>query len=228
METGNSTCWTLIDGAVAGGAAARARFAQRYEPAVRAYLIARWRQLDRRGELDDAVQDVFLECFRPDGALDRLDGRHPGGFRAFLYGIVRNVALRIEAKRARDDIRRAGGESHIGQLNADETQLSQVFDRAWAQAVMREAAELQAGRANEMGEAAVRRVELLRLRFHDGLPIRDIAERWQADPVHVHREYSKARQEFRHSLLEVMRFYHPDSGAEAEREATSLLGLLSK
>ncbi|MBK8268829.1 MAG: hypothetical protein IPK83_11215 [Planctomycetes bacterium] len=105
--------------------------------------------------------------------------------------------------------------------------LSRVFDRAWAQAIMREAAELQANRADKMGEAAVRRVELLQLRFHDGLPIRDIAERWQADPVHVHREYSKARQEFRQCLLEVMRFYHPDSDVEAEREATSLLGLLA-
>ncbi|MBK8268830.1 MAG: hypothetical protein IPK83_11220 [Planctomycetes bacterium] len=37
-----------------------------------------------RGDLDDAVQDVFLECFRPDGALDRLDVHRPGGFRAFL------------------------------------------------------------------------------------------------------------------------------------------------
>ena len=38
---------------------------------------------------------------RAGGLLDRARADQPGGFRAFLYGAVRNVALRAEARRAR-------------------------------------------------------------------------------------------------------------------------------
>src|SRR4051794_3289330 len=101
MRAGDSTCWTLLRDAAAGGAASRAEFAVRYAPAVRAYLAARWRGSQQLRELDDAVQEVFLECLRDGGLLDRAQAGRPGGFRAFLYGAVRNVALRAEASRAR-------------------------------------------------------------------------------------------------------------------------------
>src|SRR5947207_730725 len=37
-----STCWTLIEGAAAGDADDRARFAELYMPVIRTYLEARW------------------------------------------------------------------------------------------------------------------------------------------------------------------------------------------
>lgn len=217
----------MIHAAAGGNDAERSAFAARYESAVRAYLIARWgRQADAH-ELEDALQEVFVECFRQGGALSKADSSRSGGFRAFLYGVVRNIALRFESKRARRLARNAGADSMLAHFEGADERLSQVFDRAWAQAIMRRAADIQQERAESTGDDARRRVELLRLRFHDDLPIRDIAARWNADATHIHREYAKARREFRECLLEVMRFHFPESPGEAERECAALLAILA-
>ena len=49
-----------------------------------------------------------------------------------------------------------------------------------------------------------RRAKLLRLRFQEGVPIRDIAPAWNEDPAKLHRELDKARREFRDALREVL------------------------
>ena len=64
MSTPESTCWTVIRAASAGSPAERAELARRYLGVVRAYLAARWRDSHLRADLDDAVQEVFVECFR--------------------------------------------------------------------------------------------------------------------------------------------------------------------
>src|SRR6516164_9188047 len=104
----DSTCWTLLRDAAAGGDASRAEFAARYAPMVRAYLGVRWRGSNLLQELDDTTQDVFIECLRDGGLLERAQADRPGGFRAFLYGAVRKVALRAEARRARQLAREPG------------------------------------------------------------------------------------------------------------------------
>ena len=80
--------------------------------------------------------------------------------------------------------------------------------------------------AEEKGPEAQRRVELLRLRFHEGRPIREIARLWETDPAELHRSYAKAREEFRESLAEIVSFHHPGSSVRIERECTQLLELL--
>jgi RNA polymerase sigma-70 factor (ECF subfamily) len=226
MAGGDTTCWTVIRGAAAGDRDARDRFARRYEPVVRAYLAARWRDSPHRQDLDDAVQEVFADCFRAGGALDRLDPGRPGGFRAFLYGVARTLALRFEAARARHKERAAADESDLDRLADAEPRASVAFDRAWALALLREAAERQAEYAERVGEPALRRVELLRLRFHDGLPVREIARRWGCDPDAVHRDYARARREFKAALSDVVASYQPGTPAEVERECAGLLVLL--
>ena len=111
VERSESTCWTVIRDAAGGDREARGLFAERYEGIVRAYFKARWRGTRHLRDLDDAVQDVFTECFRSGGVLDRLDPSRPGGFRAFLYGVIRIVALHFEAARggARSTWRRRSG-----------------------------------------------------------------------------------------------------------------------
>ena len=108
MGARDSTCWTLLRDAAAGGEVSRAEFAARYAPVVRAYLAVRWRGSKLLRELDDTVQDVFIECLRDGGLLERARADRPGGFRAFLYGAVRKVALRAEARRARQLAREPG------------------------------------------------------------------------------------------------------------------------
>ena len=216
----------MIRGAAAGDSRDRDRFARRYVPVVRAYLAARWGAAAERNGLDDAVQEVFVECFKEGGALAAADAGRPGGFRPFLYGVTRNVALRFEARGAREKARTSDGAVDLAEMPDSETSLSRVFDRAWAKARIRETRELHAERAREAGPEALRRVELLRLRFHDGLPIREIAGRWNVDAAGLHHEYAKARQEFKAALTEVVRFHHPGTAAEVERECADLLSLL--
>jgi RNA polymerase sigma-70 factor (ECF subfamily) len=171
---------------------------------VRAYLAARWR--GTRRDPDDATQDVFVECFRAGGVLDRADPDRAGGFRAFLLGAVRNVARRHEA-RARP------AEPLPDGLPADDTGPAEAFDKAWARALLKEAVHGQQQAAAT--SAARRRVELLRLRFGDGLPIRDIAARWGVDAARLHHEYATARDEFRTALRRVIAFHHPGLAAGA-------------
>jgi RNA polymerase sigma-70 factor (ECF subfamily) len=226
MAAAESTCWSVIQGAAIGSKKDREAFAGHYAPVIRAYLTARWRGTGRRDDVDDAVQEVFLECFRQGGALAKADSSRSGGFRAFLYGIVRNVALRIEAQRAKEKKRRAGEPVELDDLPQDDERLSRVFDLAWARALLREAAALQEEQSRGEGEVAQKRVQLLRLRFYDGLPLREIARLWQIDPAQVHLEYAKARVEFKRALATVVGFHHPSSTpGEVGRECEKLLHL---
>jgi RNA polymerase sigma factor (sigma-70 family) len=220
MSTQESTCWTVIRAAAAGNPADREELALRYLAVVRAYLAARWRGSPFRPELDDAVQEVFVECFRQGGALEAAGAGRVPSFRAFLYGVVRNVARRFESRPVR-------AAAPLPEIQANEESLSRLFERTWAQAIMTEAAQQHRRRAGESGPEASQRVELLRLRFEEGLPIRAIAERWGVAAAELHHAYAKARQEFRAALLEVLAFHHPSSRAELEQEAASLLKALS-
>jgi RNA polymerase sigma factor (sigma-70 family) len=222
----DETCWTLIRDAAAGRAEARSRFALRYLPVVKAYLGARWRGSPFAAEIDDAAQEVFVDCFRPGGVLERAEPSAANGFRAFLYGVARNAALHVETRRAREAERREETTFYAERIASDEDRLSKVFDRAWAQSVMREAGDLQAARASEKGEEALRRVELLRLRFHEGMPIREIARLWGEEPDHLHHEYAQARREFHEALSEVVVLHQRCPPGRAEEECARLLDLL--
>jgi RNA polymerase sigma-70 factor (ECF subfamily) len=184
-----STRWTIIRAAAKGSRADREEFARRYAPVIRAYLGARWRAGPLNGEIDDATQEVFLACFKEGGALERFNPEAPGRFRSFLYGVVLNIARRFEEKRGR---RREEQPPSDFDIEAREARISEVFDRAWASALLQRAARLQAQHA-ETPEAQ-RRVELMQLHFGEDLPIREIAERWQVDAAQVHHAYARARE----------------------------------
>jgi RNA polymerase sigma-70 factor (ECF subfamily) len=215
MADPESTRWTLIQAAAGGDAGARSEFASLYTPIVRAYLGARWRYTSLLAEMDDAVQEVFLDCFRDEGALTRVESDRPGGFRAFLFGVIRNVARQAERRHRRRE-RQPDSRLSLEALDAREEPLSRVFDREWTLAMLRQAAELMAERAGSQGEAARKRVELLRLRFIEDLPIREIAERWGEEPNRIHYHYARAREEFKAALREIVRLHNPASAVEAE------------
>jgi RNA polymerase sigma-70 factor (ECF subfamily) len=225
MPPPDSTCWTSIQAAADGNAADRDIFGRRYGPVVRVYLASRWRASPWLGELDDAVQEVFVECFKQGGVLAKADRQRPGGFRAFLFGVARHVALRVETAKVRE--RQPAGDHNLELIADSNAALSVVFDRAWARTLLREGADRQSSRAGQLGAGAVRRVELLRLRFHEGLPIRDIAQMWGVEPAALHHEYAKARTEFKEALLEVVAFHQPGTAAEVELACAELLALLA-
>jgi RNA polymerase sigma factor (sigma-70 family) len=211
------TVWAVIDRVQRGDGEARNLFAHRYEPVVRAYLVARWSGTALLGDVDDALQEVFLQLL--DGALERVDPERP--FRAFLFGVARIVALRTEERRARD--RSVGLDSeHAGAIESGDDAASVVFDRAWAETLVQEAKALQA--ENAAGdEAATQRVELLELRFGEGLPVRAIARRFGEEPDRVHRQYTQARLDFLRALREVVRRHHAGAEGDLDAECSRLL-----
>jgi DNA-directed RNA polymerase specialized sigma24 family protein len=220
MTSPDATCWTMIRAAAVGDPAARERFGRVYLPVVKAYLAARWRAVPRPPDSDEAAQDVFVECFRSGGLLEKADPDRDGGFRAFLLGAVRNVARRHEAKKRLF-------EQLPADLPADDTAPAEAFDRAWARTLLKEAGRVQEERARSMGPVAVQRVQLLRLRFGEGLPIRDIAARWGEDAARLHHEYATARDEFRLALRSVVAFHHPGSPPGGlDQRVKELFGLL--
>jgi RNA polymerase sigma-70 factor (ECF subfamily) len=213
------TCWTLIQGAAAGEAKDRETFALLYEGVLRAYLGARWRDTPFVKEIDDAVQDVFYECFKDGGALGKAEpGGGAGGFRAFLHKVTNHVAGRIEEKRAVRRERQEATGLDLGALRAEEAHLSEVFDRAWMHALLDQAVRRHEEQARARGEPALRRVALLRLRFEEGVPIREIARRWEMPADRLHHDYATARDEFKRALQEVLAFHHPSNPTEFERE----------
>jgi RNA polymerase sigma-70 factor (ECF subfamily) len=234
MDPGLTTCWTVIRAAGEGAAAERDEFARRYGGVLRSWFRARWRGGAFGQDVDDAVQEVFVECLREGGVLARADPDHAGGFRAVLYGVARNVALRCEdrsrgrggaGRGARDP---AAASVELDQLPLDEPTLSRAFDRAWAQGLLHEAVARLAARATADGERALRRVELLRRRFGDGVAIRDLAREWGVDAADLHHEYARARREFAGSLHDVVAFHHPGATAgEITRECEELARLVA-
>jgi RNA polymerase sigma-70 factor (ECF subfamily) len=225
MEGSESTRWTFIRAAAEGDPEARREFAATYDPIIRAYLGARWRRSPLVSEIDDAAQEVFVVCFEEAGALSRVEPGRPGGFRAFLFGVVRNVARRVEERRAKA-ARQPDSALDLGEIEARDEPLSGVFDRAWAAAIVRLAVRRYSERNRGAGKDAERRVELLRLRFGQDLPIRDIAVRWNVDAARLHHEYARARAEFRTVLGEVLA--GEDRGGDPEAECLRLAEFLTE
>ena len=96
--------------------------------------------------------------------------------------------------------------------------MTRVFDHAFALQVMAEARRIHRARAERSGEEALRRFELLRARFEDGLAIRQISAAWNVPAAHLHREYARARSEFQVALLEAVAFHSPGA-TQSQREA---------
>ena len=142
MPTSESTCWTVIRAAAAGSPAEREELARRYLGVVRSYLAARWHGTALREELDDATQEVFVECFRQGGVLDAAGSGRVPGFRAFLYGVIRNVARRFESRPVR-------AADPLPEIATDDASQSRLFDRTWAQAIMAEAGRVAAQRGRK-------------------------------------------------------------------------------
>jgi len=227
MPDETSTYWTLIRRAARGSRQARDEFARRYERIIRSYLGARWRGTPLFSETQDAVQEVFVDFYKDNGALGRVEDGRPGGFRAYLYGVVKNTALVFERKHARRRAKPTDESFRPEEHALDEQSLATVFDRAWATALLRQAGARQAEVAAAKGDdEALRRVKLLNLRFHEGLPIREIARVWDDDPRRLHREYAKAREEFLAALRDVVTWHDPGPRRQAEIECARILDLL--
>ncbi|MEM8712849.1 MAG: sigma-70 family RNA polymerase sigma factor [Planctomycetota bacterium] len=219
------TSMTLLRDAAGGSQRAREEFARAYLPVVRAYLTARWRHRLSPEELEEAVQELFIACLRDGGLLERIDVSGQHSFRAYLFGAVRNIALELERSRRRREVR-AKAPEHAEGAPVDEESLSLLFDSEWARGIVRRARALYTEKAAASGAAMQRRVELLALRFGQGLQNRDIAERWDMNPKRVQKDYAQAKQEFSDCLRAVIGFDNPGRPEVVAKEFAQLPELL--
>ena len=216
----------MIARAAAGDPSARSQFAALCSPAIRSMLELRWRATPLANEVEDAVQEVFVECLRSNGALARADASR-GELRALLYGVACNVARRFEDAASQREARANGASSVFAELPAREASLSVQFDRAWALSIVRAAADRMRAHAEHGTAEQRRRVELLQMRFAGGLPIRTIAAEWGVEPELVHKAYGRAREEFRDCLREVLGELAPRPRAVGDDELERILELLA-
>jgi DNA-directed RNA polymerase specialized sigma24 family protein len=203
----------VLRDASAGDASARSVFARSYLAPIRNYLGHRWSNSSQSHAIDDAVQDVFVECFKPNGALDGAEQTN-GEFRGLLYAVVRNVARRYEERAVRPG--RPNGESvYLDDLPDRAEALSRIFDRSWAEAIVRDAILRHARVARRSDRDTRLRYRILRLRHQDGLAIREIAERLaEPDIEAVHNAYRRARREFREHMRQATA-HHTGAGPDA-------------
>ena len=157
MNGGDSTCWTVIHAAAAASRTI-GRNSRAVCPVVRDYLASRWRDAVLQVDIDDALQDVFVECFRQGGALWKADEPGPWipGF-PLWRGAECRVALR--AGHCRSSPRGAGCRLGRPARSGDPlAALRPVLGRG----IVRAAAQLQMARGRRDWRG--RRSELLRLR----------------------------------------------------------------
>lgn len=216
----------MVRAASAGDASARSQFAGHYARPIREYLRHRWGGTPRRDDVGDAEQEVFIECMKPGGALDRADAAK-GEFRALLYGVVRNVARRFEERAARDLQIKPDESVYLDALPDQDEALTRVFDKAWARALVREAVVRHAQFARA-GDAACRdRYRILRMRHEKGMPVRDIAARLGIEDVDaVHNGYRRARREYRACLREVVAHHTGASPSDVDDHCKRVLAML--
>lgn len=219
------TCWTVLRAASKGDAEARQAFSRTYAATIRGYLNARWRGRVLASEIEDARQEVFLECLKAGGALDRADPAL-GDFRALLFGVTRNVARRFEERALERGHLRPEDSAWLQQIASDGPGQASLFDQNWARVLMRQSKRLHRERAQADGMAGQRRLELLERRFGDDQAIRDIAADWGVPAQEVHNAYRKARTEFYGCLREIVAFHQP-AGADLDSECRKVLAALS-
>ncbi|MCB9872478.1 MAG: sigma-70 family RNA polymerase sigma factor, partial [Planctomycetes bacterium] len=209
----------MIRRAIGGDEQARDEFARIHYALVHAFLRRRWQGTTAMNGLDDAVQDVFLDCLRPDGALSRVDFARLHSIRAFLLGITVRVARRHERRRAS----RRQHQRPMADPNAvveSRPSVAQQLDRVWARALVQRALA-RLDHLAEVDPRRQRRVALLRLRYIEDIPLRELAEVWSVDPAWLHHEHSTARRELsgalRTVLAGVLRVRHEDLELECAR-----------
>lgn len=208
MSRFDSTCWTIVNGAAGGSSAAREEFCRRYDSVIRTYLARRWRLSAGHDDVTEGLQEVLMECLRPAGPLERVDAERPGGFRAFLYGVTSRTAAAMERRLARARRGNAKAGFDPDRVERDEQTLSQAFDRGWAEMIGREARRQLATQA-AVDPRLADRMRCLELRYVEGLPPREIAEKIGGTPEQVYELLRAAKNDYRDALLEVMSAYFP-------------------
>lgn len=204
------TSWSVVLGAAAGDHPKREEFSRRYEAIVRSYLSFRWSVHQTHGSVEDGVQEVLLECLKPNGALARLDRSKTTDFRGYLYGVTRRTAIVLERRWRREARDRSPDTARALRIERDVRTLSAVFDRTWTQMLCTEALSLCRDRLAQLQDGALKS-RCLQKRYLEDLPPREIARELGVDATVVYEALKRAKELYEACLLEVLGSYQPEA-----------------
>ena len=154
----------LISAFRAGDGSAMETLFGRYRKPVYAWLL---RAAPDRVEAEDLYQEVWLKVIRG------VDGYAAGGFKAWLWRIVRNTAVDRARKRLAVPIL----DEPLSDEAGAETRVEQVADEAAASVLARmEAAERQSFLRRAVDGLSARLKDVVLLRIHGELEFREIAD----------------------------------------------------
>jgi RNA polymerase sigma factor (sigma-70 family) len=218
IERHRESTWGLIQRAAEGDEEARERLAMAYEAVIRNYFERLWRGLLRIQDVDDAVQDTFVDLFH--GALSRVDP-DKGSFRQFLFGVVRNIAARYGREVAKMRANPADP-LVLDRIESREPSASRIYDVAVALALINTAWRLWRRAASSKSQLL--RVRIIEDRFREEMGVTEIARRDDARPKTYDYHYRRALKELLKSLRQVIREDRP--GSILDDEIDDILGLL--
>jgi DNA-directed RNA polymerase specialized sigma24 family protein len=199
MSLEQVSSWALVGLVGEDHREARREFAFRYDKFVRRVLAKRWLGTAYRNHFDDAVQDVFVECFKPGGVLEKADRTRGGAFRSLLFRVTCHVAARFERAHHRDSRIEAN----------DFADTSGQDNDAYRQLTREEVGEVVRGAIRRMQQKII----------HLAAGDTQVAGT-------LHRQHSKAKLEFQSFLGEVVEETYrvpPEEVSEILQELLSVL-----
>lgn len=219
MDYSRMTSWHLVGLAGTDTDLARREFALRYEKFVRRVLAKRWLGTVFRHDFDDAVQEVFFECFKPGGVIEKADVNRGGSFRSLLYQVAFHVAARFERTRRQQHLRE-GADDWLGELPSQDLSGFEAVTREEVTDLVREALR----RMLQHHDPDIRsRGQLLERRTCQNERINVIADGDPELAKRLHREHSKAKMEWKQYLVDVVQSEYRVPEHEAHAIVADLL-----
>ncbi len=209
MPTEPSQTESWVAAAQGGDRVALAKLLATYHPQLRAHAAA---QMDAATQSriapEDILQEVYLDVARE---LDRFENRGSGAFLGWLYAILNNklVDVRRAAHRQRRDIER-----EVPALGRDSDSYWNLLDDVYAES----ATPSRVTRRDEALGALVSCLaglseahqQVIRLRFLEGLPVAEVAQRLGRTEGAVVALSQRALRALREQMDRLGEFTHGD------------------
>ena len=221
LDYSRMTSWVLVGLAGTDEDLAQREFALRYEKFVRRILAKRWLGTVFRTYFDDAIQEVFVECFKPNGVIEKANAQNGNSFRTYLFQVASHVAARFERTHQRQQSIASTNDDHLDDLSSQAMSAYDLVTREEVADLVREALHRMTHHYNP---EVRKRGQLLDRHTCQGEKIIAIADGNPDLAEQLHRDHTKAKREWKSFLVEVVQSEYRVPGNEAQVIVSELLG----
>ena len=179
---------------------------EHYADSVARYLGRKFPTLQRRGDIDDLVQEVLLALMRSGDVLQRAQPSNGGRFRYFLMRVAYNAARNAQRRLMRSDWSLLVDEAVAHEIECDHSSLPDAdMDRAWAASILQQAwTDVRAWAASKHIDQEG--VALLERHILHGQTLRDAAAEMGLTLGTAHRRLAKARSHLQQAVIDHLHF----------------------